>query len=148
MAETVALTKILDIRENEKQLAQKAYQQSMESFEKIAKKLYNVLRTKESAEETYDHYIQATTPIEQIKEQAAYIERLNRQINELQYLVQRARSDMESKQIELSDAHVEVKKFEKIIEIRKDTEEKERKRLESAFMDEISITQYLSHKNR
>lgn len=148
MAETIALTKILDIRESEKKVAQKAYHQSLDSFEKIATELYNLLRKKENAEEHYDHFIQSVTPIERIKEQAVYIEKLSRQINDLQKLVQKARNDMESKQVTLSDAHVEVKKFEKIIEIRKDSEEKQKKRVESDFMDELSITQYLNHKNR
>ena len=148
MAETAAFTKILHLRENEKKTAQKAYQQSLDSFEKIATKLYNLLRKKENAEVSYDFYIQSTTPIEQIKEQALYIERLNSQINEIQYLVQRARNDMESKQDILTDAHVEVKKFEKIIEIRKSAKEEYNKRVENNFMDELSITQYLNHKNR
>ncbi|WP_067729383.1 flagellar export protein FliJ [Oceanobacillus damuensis] len=148
MTATLALTKIMDIRENEKKVAQKAYHQSMDSFEKIATELYSLLRKKENAEVSYDHYILSTTPIEKIKEQAAYIEKLNRQINELQKLVQKARNDMEAKQVKLTDAHVEVKKFEKIIEIRKNTEEKHRKRVENNVMDEISINQYLNHKNR
>lgn len=148
MAETAAFTKILDIRENEKNVAQNIYHQSLESFEKVATKLYNALKKKEAAEEAYEDFIQATTPIEQIKEQAVYIERLNSQIKELQQLVQRARNDMETKQIKLTDAHVEVKKFEKMIELRRDNEQQQRKRMENAFMDELSITQYLSHKNR
>ncbi|MGJ9458859.1 flagellar export protein FliJ [Oceanobacillus sp. CF4.6] len=148
MAETLAFTKILNLCENEKSIAQKAYYHSMDSFEKIASELYTLLKKKENAEESYGIYIQSPTPIEQIKEQALYIEKLNRQINELQQLVQRARNDMESKQVSLTDAHVEVKKFEKIIEIRNDADEKLKKRVESNFMDEISITQYLNHKNR
>ncbi|WP_249869784.1 flagellar export protein FliJ [Oceanobacillus saliphilus] len=148
MARTVALSKILDIRENEKKIAQKAYHQSMDSFEKIATELYTLLRKKENAEVSYDRYIHSTAPIDMIKEQAVYIERLNTQINELQKLVQKARNDMDSKQVKLSDAHIEVKKFERIIENRNDIEEKYRKKVENNFMDEISITQYLSHKNR
>ncbi|MFC4023150.1 flagellar export protein FliJ [Oceanobacillus longus] len=148
MAETLAFTKILNLCENEKDIAQKAYYQSMNSFEKTASELYTLLRKKENAEESYDFYIQSPTPIEQIKVQALYIEKLNKQINELQQVVQRARNDMESKQVSLSDAHVEVKKFEKIIEIRNDADEKLKKRVESNFMDEISITQYFGHKNR
>ncbi|WP_087972907.1 flagellar export protein FliJ [Oceanobacillus rekensis] len=148
MTKTIAFTKILHLREDEKKTAHKAYQQSLDSFEKIATKLYNLLRKKENAEESYDYFIQSTTQIEQIKEQALYIERLNRQISEIQYLVQRARNDMESKQVILTDAHIEMKKFEKIIEIRKIAEEDNKKRVENKFMDELSITQYLSHKNR
>ncbi|MBP2077658.1 flagellar export protein FliJ [Oceanobacillus polygoni] len=148
MAEIIALSKILDIRENEKKIAQRAYNQSLDSFEKVATELYHILQKKERAEDSYDQFLHALTPIERIKEQSAYIEQLNRQINDLQFRVQKARSEMESKQHQLSDAHVEVKKFEKIIEIRKETKANIQKKMENAFMDEISITQFLSHKNR
>ena len=148
MAEIVALSKILDIRENEKQVAQKAYNQSLDSFEKVATELYQILRKKERAEDSYDQFFHSLTPIDRIKEQANYIEQLNRQINNLQSRVQKARTDMESKQHLLSDAHVEVKKFEKLIEVRKETTATIQKKMEDAFMDEISITQFLSQKNR
>ena len=146
MAGTMALSKILVLRENEKNIAQKAYSQSLDSFEKIAKELYDILRRKEDAEETFENAIQSTAPIDRIKEQAAFIERLNNQISEIQRRLQIARADMEQKQAKLSVAHIEVKKFEKVIEVRQEIQDKNAKRMENAFMDEISMTQYLSHK--
>ncbi|WP_099158098.1 flagellar export protein FliJ [Virgibacillus ndiopensis] len=145
MSETVALSKILHVRENEKLDAQKAYQQSIEFFEDIALQLYNLLRKKEVAEESYEDYLQRTTAIDKLKEQASYIERLNKQIMQLQESVQKARSEMESKQEDLTNAHVEVKKFEKIIEHRQQDHDEKVKKLENITMDELSIQQYLSH---
>lgn len=148
MVEVVGLNRIREIRENEKKVAQSAYSQSMETFEKIATELYNLLRTKESAEASFESYIQNTTSIEKIKEQAAYIEKLNQRIQSVQLLVQRARNDMEIKQEKLSNAYVEVKRFDKIIEFKQKNEIEEAKRKEANWMDEMSMQQYLSHKSR
>ncbi len=66
----------------------------------------------------------------------------------LQREVHFARNQMEKKQQVLSDAYIEVKKFETIIDKRKQEELKELVKKEKAFLDEISINQYLSNKNR
>ncbi|TRM12401.1 flagellar export protein FliJ [Lentibacillus cibarius] len=146
MAETVTLSKILHIRENEKQNAQQSYNTAVDVFETTATQLYHLLRTKEEAEYSYDSYMQETAPIDRIREQAAYMERLNRQIMALQQELQTARNEMEQKQQWLNDAYVEVKKFEKIIEHR-DEQTKERiKKYENTSMDEISIQQYVNRK--
>ncbi|MEI3597121.1 MULTISPECIES: flagellar export protein FliJ [unclassified Oceanobacillus] len=145
MSQTVSLTKLLNVRENEKKVAQKAFLNSQEAFEKVATKLYELLKKKEMAEESYDEFIQDQTPLERIKEQITYIENLNDAIIHLQREVQFARTQMEQKQQHLTDAHIEVKKFESIIEKRKQQETDRRAKLEKAFMDEISINQYLSN---
>ncbi|RDW19485.1 flagellar export protein FliJ [Oceanobacillus arenosus] len=147
MAETVVFSKILHVRENEKKDAQKIYYQAMDVFEKVASELYVLLKKKETAEEIYDQYIQTTTALDKIIDQVNYIEQLNQQIVMVEHNVHKARTDMETKQLKLTDAHVEVKKFEKIIELRRETEANEAKQVEKAFMDEISMNQYLSHKN-
>ncbi|MFD1037986.1 flagellar export protein FliJ [Virgibacillus byunsanensis] len=148
MAETMALSKILHIRENEKKNAQRVYHQSIEFFENIATQLYNLLKKKEAAEDSYELYLKETTPIDKIKEQVIYIELLNNQIMSLQNDVQKARTDMENNQEKLTSAFVEVKKFEKIIEYRHKEKEEMIKKNDNALMDETSIQQYLSQKHR
>ena len=147
MAETLVLSKILHVRENEKKDAEREYHSSMKQFEAIAEQFYLLLRKKEDAEASYENYVYATTSIDIIREQIAYIENLNKRIVALQSEVQEARMNMESKQIKLTDAHVEVKKFEKMIEGRKQKKAEYLKKEESALMDEVSIQQYLLHKN-
>jgi flagellar FliJ protein len=148
LAETRSFVKILHVRESEKMDAQKAYQQSMDFFEQIATKFYHLLRKKEKAEASYDELIQHSTILEKVKEQAAYLEKLNQQIIRLQAEVQQARNEMESKQLKLTDAHVEVKKFQKIIETRNNNEIENEKKLERNQMDAISLQQFISYKNR
>lgn len=146
MAEIVALSKILNVRESEKHNAQKDYHQSIEYFEGVATQLYTLLKKKEKAEEAHEEYIQTTIAIDKIREQMAYIEALNKQILQLQREVQTARTEMESKQVMLTDAHVEVKKFEKIIMYREKEQKELIQRNEKISMDEISVQQYLKSK--
>ena len=148
MSQTVSLTKVLHVRENEKKVAQKAFLNSQEAFEKVATKLYELLKKKEMAEASYDEFIQIMTPLERIKEQIAYIEKLNDAIIHLQREVQFARAQMEQKQQNLTAAYIEVKKFESIIKKRKQQEAERIAKLDKTFMDEISINQFLSNQNR
>ena len=148
MVEIVALSKILHVREREKDDAQKNYHQSIDYFENVATQLYALLKKKEKAEESHEVYMHNTIPIDKIREQLAYIEILNKRIQHLQQEMQAARIEMESKQVTLKDAHVEVKKFEKIISYRKEEQEKVMQRYEKISMDEISVQQYLNQKNR
>ncbi|MBU5466777.1 flagellar export protein FliJ [Virgibacillus sp. MSJ-26] len=141
---TVALGKVLTVREREKVDAQKAYNLSIKSFEDVATRLYTLLKKKEEAEETYEASFHESTSIDMIKQQVEYIENLSYKIASLQEQVQKARSEMEQQHGKLTAAHVEVKKFEKVIETRRKTEEEVEKRREEAFLDEISIQQYLS----
>jgi flagellar FliJ protein len=148
MSETASLIKILHVRENEKKIAERAFMNSQDAFEIVATKLYHLLKKKELAEASYDEFIQISTPIERIKEQIFYIEKLNEQILHLQKEVQTARSQMEEKQQDLSQAFTEVKKFESLIDKRQQEESKRRLKMENSMMDEISIHQYLSNQNR
>lgn len=141
---TVTLTKVLNIREQEKMDAQKAYNQSLKTFEEIATRLYMLLKKKEAAEETYEVSIQDSMQIEKIRQQMDYIEILSRKIVDLERDVQKAREEMNLKHSKLENAHVEVKKFEKIIENRQQTKAEMLRKQEEATMDEISIQQYLS----
>lgn len=144
----VVMSKILTIREKEKKDAQHAYQLSINQFERIGTKMYELLRKKEVAEQAYEESLQASTNITSIQEHMEYMEFINKQINNLQQAVQQARTEMEAKQSKLTNAHVEMKKFEKLIEYRNIDQANQEKRLENAQMDEISVQQFLSYQNR
>lgn len=148
MAKISSLAKIRDLHDNEKQVAQRAYAESQETFEKIARELYSLLKKKEIAESTFENAIQASTSIEKIKEQSAYIEKLTNQIQTVQLLVQRARNDMNSKQTKLSEAYIEYKKYDKMIDLKKEEAKAVLKKQEAAFMDEMSMQQYLRQNQR
>lgn len=144
----MALTKILDVRENEKKIAEKVYSQSLEKFESVAMDLYTLLKKKEDAEEAYDRCIQSNVEIDQLRQISNFIESIEKEILQMQHKVNRARNDMEVKQSKLTDAHIEVKKFEKLIEHRTKEKREYQLKIEKAFMDEISINQFMNNKNR
>lgn len=146
MSETTVFEKILRVRENEKNDAQSAYHQSMDYFEGIAKKLYSLLSKKEAAEDYYQSMTYESIAIERLKEQSTYMSHLNEKINQLQQQVIVARNDMEAKQQLLSDAYIEVKKFEKLIERRWQARLIREKAEEAKLMDEISLQQYIEAK--
>lgn len=143
---TAAISRILNVREREKKTAEKSYQYSIEIFEEIATKLYKELKRKEQAEVFYERFLQTSTSIDVIKEQSLFIGKLTNQIVKLQLKVQEARRLMDLEQDKLAEAHIEVKKIEKIMEHRHDDKMKEIQKIERATMDEISISQFLNHK--
>ncbi|WP_368654816.1 flagellar export protein FliJ [Ornithinibacillus sp. 4-3] len=140
----LTLSKVLQVRENEKKDAVLVYNQAIEKFENVATKLYQILRKKEMAEQTVETYKETITPIDSIIEQMTYIESLNQQIISLQTAVNEAREEMELKQLLLTESHKEVKKFEKLIENRLLAEKNAQMKLDMAAMDEISIQQFIS----
>jgi|SRR5690625_152055 len=146
MAQTKALSKILNVREKEEKDAQIAHHQSVSFFEKMATQLYQLLKRKEDAEDSYEKFMKNPACIDQIKEQLDYIETLNQQIIELQDNVKKARIRMETKQEKLTYAHVEVKKYEKLIENRMSKKKLLELKLEQNFLDEISTQQFLKRK--
>lgn len=140
----LTLSKVLQVRENEKKDAVLVYNQAIEKFENVATKLYQMLRKKEMAEQTVETYKETITPIDSIIEQMNYIESLNQQIISLQTAVNEAREEMELKQLLLTESHKEVKKFEKLIENRLLAEKNAQMKLDMAAMDEVSIQQFIS----
>ncbi|HLR66146.1 flagellar export protein FliJ [Virgibacillus alimentarius] len=143
MAETIALSKILRVYEKEKTDAQKAFNQSITLFEEVANQLYTLLKRKEDAESFYDSNVEKEVPIEKIREQMIYIERLNKQIINLQAEVNKARNVMNFKQMKLKDAHIEMKKFQSILKHREMSKKEKEKKDENLAMDEISIQQHI-----
>jgi len=139
----IALRKILDLRNDEKNQALLEQKEAVDQFEKVAKQLYTELKTKETAESTLDDMYKDSGIIFKIREQTLYIDSLNRQIALLQKEVQEARNKMEEKQTIVTEKHVELKKVEKMIEKREEQAKAELALAEMKQMDEISLTQYI-----
>lgn len=136
------LSKILQIRENEKKAAEIEHSQAIDEFEDVAQKLYGLLRKKENIEEKFSQATEKKMSIDMIRIQSKYIEKLYGQILRLQNQVNQARKNMEQKRHLLTNAHIEVKKFEKMIEHRQREHQQQVKKEENNDMDEISVQQY------
>lgn len=146
MIETNRLAKVLTIREHEEKDAQLAHAQSVSSFEKLAKNLYNLLKKKEKMEELYNEAMKRTTAVHQLREKADYMKQLNQEIIALQEKVNQARKDMKNKREALTSAHIEVKKIENIIDQRLLRHKKYLLKTEQEQLDEVSSQQYINQK--
>lgn len=136
------LNKVLNVREKEENDAQIAHYQSVSIFEKIANELYERLKEKENAETIYEKMLQTFTPIYEINNQFEYIEYLKQEIIRLQRELHYARKEMDRKQGKLKEAHIEVKKIEKMIHHRIDLKKEEDQKQEQQFLDEIGQQNY------
>ncbi len=144
MANVATFYKLLDLKETEKNLAQKDYQDAVDQFEEVATQLYHLLKQKEDAEAKYSQALQSPTNVETLHLNQQYISRLEKRIEELQPDVKQKRGEMEQKQEDLSSAHVEMKKYEKIIERKEESYRVTEIEHEKKEMDEISMQQFIS----
>ncbi|MYL33143.1 flagellar export protein FliJ [Pontibacillus yanchengensis] len=148
MADIATFHKLLQLKETDKNVAHKIYQESIEEFEQVATTMYELLKKKEQAEEYYQHQLQQSTQVTELHMTHNYIEQLNKQITQMQSSVQEARNHMENKQEELTFAHVEMKKYEKIIDRKEHNLYSLQMENEKKQMDEISMQQFISQGNR
>ncbi|GGF11030.1 hypothetical protein GCM10010954_07060 [Halobacillus andaensis] len=141
--------KIKDLQEREKKEKQKVYQEQVDHFETVATDLYELLKRKETAADQFAEQLKLqTVKAQSFIQHEQFIEQLDKQINELQPLVQQARNDMENAHEHLSSAHIEVKKFDSLIDRRLQKHKDWLKVEENKSMDELSTRQFLNYKNR
>lgn len=143
-----AFHKILLHQENKKNEAHLAYKESVQSFEVVAEKLYQLLKKKEIVEKSYNDYLETNGTVTNLATHYAYIEQIKREIMTVQTEVNQKRSVMEHKQAKLTEEHVEVKKFESIIDKKQEQIKEKQKYIENQVMDEASNRQYFNHGNR
>ncbi|UOQ93221.1 flagellar export protein FliJ [Halobacillus shinanisalinarum] len=149
MTSLQAFHKIKDLHEREKKEKQKHYQEQVDVFESLATNLYEMLKKKEAAEQSFHEGLtHSKVKAQSFIHHRRYVEQLENEIMKLQPEVQQARAQMEAAQARLSSAHVEVKKFEKLIDNKLERHRQWLKEEESKQMDELSTRQYLTYKNR
>src|SRR5699024_6691361 len=119
MEQIAVLEKVLQVREQEKTIAQKEKNDATALFEKRARELYDLLKKKEEAESLLRHYMDTYTSIDKIKEQSHFIQSIMQKVSFLQRDVYEAREKMNIKQTELTETHIETKKVEKLMEQKK-----------------------------
>ncbi len=148
MGSIAQFEKILTIRTTEKDIAMKEYQESVEDFETVALELYNLLKEKEEIEEELNNKFQSQVTVQEIQHYQNYLEMLEKQILVVNQKVQQAREKMEVKKQKLSDSYIEMKKFERIVDIKKREFLEHIAKLENDQMNEISIQQFLRTRKR
>lgn len=148
MTNIKAFQKILSHQERLKNEAQLNYQEAMNAFETVATKLYQLLQKKEEVEKQYAFYLTSSGTVTTLATHYAYIDEIKKKIQQVEFEVSKKRVVMEKKQVLLTQSHVEVKKFEIIIEKKNEKEKLREIYTEKQQMDETSLRQFLANKDR
>lgn len=134
--------KVLTIREQEKNETEMAYKESVRSFEEIATKLYELLKKKEDLIAFQQERLTIGSSIDEIHHYSRFIDSLEKIIADVQQKVIQARAKMNWHEEKLLEKNLEVRKFEKMREKDFKLFRQEQDRIESLFLDEISLQTY------
>ncbi|WP_209122384.1 flagellar export protein FliJ [Alkalihalobacillus sp. BA299] len=138
------LQKVLDIKEREKQASENEFSKATKQFEEMAIRLYDLLKKKEDLESSCQRQMNEGIPVHQLQQHQTLLMRLNMDIERQQHSTNLARNTMYQKQKDLVDASIELKKYEKMKEIKHAEYIEEQKRIDNMRMDEISLQLYVN----
>jgi len=136
--------KVLTVREQEKEEAILVYEKALKAFEEEATKLFELLRKKEELEEVQRTQLSFGTSVQIIRHHQQFLGNLLKSIHHQQEVVMRARLKMQYEEHRLLEKNIEVKKLEKIKEKDLSNFLNEMDKLESKWMDELSMLQMAS----
>jgi flagellar FliJ protein len=136
------LQKVLDVKEKEKQSKELAYADAQKRFEESATNLYQALKRKEDIEASYTEKMSTGIAVHQIQQQQNALSHLKSEIDRQTNKTNIARDGMHNKQNDLLNSAMELKKYEKMKEIKRKEYIEEEKRIETKEMDEISLQIY------
>ncbi|WP_374724038.1 flagellar export protein FliJ [Calidifontibacillus erzurumensis] len=148
MAFTFKFSKVLALKEKEKDAAKSGYNEAVQKFENAATELYLLLKQKEEFIEEKEQQIQKGIPIAKIQNAERFLLSLEKSINYWQGQVAKTRRSMEIKQQYLLEKNIEVKKYEKLKEKSWNSFSQFEKTEQNKMMDEISIQQYMNRGNQ
>lgn len=129
-------------QERKKEETEAAYQQSVDSFEKVATKLYHLLKEKEDLIAYQQEELKEGFMIEEIHHHTDYLKYLEKEITKVQQEVLKARAKMDWYEDKLLEDTIELKKYEKVKEKDYKQYQEEQKHYEAAQLDEISTIQF------
>ncbi len=133
---------VLTIREQEKQQSEIAYKESVQAFEKIASKLYELLKKKEDLISYQTEKLKVGATIHEIHHFSSFIDNLEQSINDVQQKVMQARTKMNWHEQKLVEKSLEVRKFEKMREKDFESFKGEQDKAEMLMLDELSSIMY------
>lgn len=147
MAYSFKFQKLLELKENEKDQSFAEYQHSVSEFEKVAEKLYESMNKKETLEKNKEVKLQSGMSVQEMRHYQQFVTNLENTIHHYQKLVSMKRNEMNEKQHDLTEKNIELKKFEKMKEKQLEMFLIRNKANEMKEMDDISITQFMTHGN-
>lgn len=140
--------RVLTVKEREKKEAEDRYRESIESFEGIAQKLYQLLKKKELMESSQAEHIQTGIAVQTLRHGQQFLINIEKSIEYQQKLVMEARNSMHWHEQRLLDRNIEVRKYEKIKEKDRVHFISEQNERDNQQMNELSMTQFMNRRNR
>ncbi len=144
MAFKFTLQKLLELIENKKLEVEAEYSQASRVFEESATKLYHLLKKKEEYEDSYQNQIKDKLSILHIQQSQAVLMKIGQEIVKQQVETNIARENLQRKQEALLNISIELKKYEKMKELKHLDYLEQAKREESKLMDELAVLQYVN----
>ena len=140
--------KVLTFREQEKTETEMEFKESVEAFETVATKLYELLKKKEDTLTEQQDKMKIGFSVNEIHHYARFIDSLEKRIAEVQQQVMQARSKMNWFENKLLEKTLEVRKFEKMKEKDREHHRTEMEQLEAIQLDELSTLKFRRRENR
>ncbi|WP_280768981.1 flagellar export protein FliJ [Salipaludibacillus daqingensis] len=137
------LEKVLEVKDFEKSDAELAYTEAVKNFEDVATKLYNLLKRKEELIAANEKKLEKGLTISVIQLNEKTIAYLQKEIDRLQSNTQDARKKMNEKERYLTYKSIDLRKYEKMKEIKQQQYTENEKRTEQKFLDEVSVQQFV-----
>ena len=134
--------KILDVKEQEKTESEIAFKESIQVFEEIATKLYELLKKKEDLIAYQQERLQVGSSIDEINHYSKFIDSLEKTIEDVQQKVVQARAKMNWHEQKLLEKNLEVRKYEKMRENDFERYKEDQQRIEAIQLDELSTIAY------
>ncbi len=139
--------KVLTFREQEKTETEVEFKGSVEAFETVATKLYELLKKKEDTLSEQQVKMAVGFSVNEIHYYSRFIGSLEKRIAEVQQQVMQARSKMNWYENKLLEKTLEVRKFEKMKEKDREHHRTEMEQLEAIQLDELSTLKFRRREN-
>ena len=130
--------KILDVKDQEKSEAESAFKESVQVFEEIATKLYDLLKKKEDLIGYQLERLKVGSSIDEINHYSKFIDSMEKTIADVQQKVVQARAKMSWHEQKLLEKNLEVRKYEKMRENDFEIFKEDQQRIEAIQLDELS----------
>ena len=139
---TYRFEKILVVKDQEKTESELAFKESVQVFEEIATKLYDLLKKKEDLITFQQERLKVGSSIDEINHYSKFIDSMEKTIEDVQQKVVQARAKMNWHEQKLLEKNLEVRKYEKMRENDFEHFKEEQLRVEAILLDELSTIAY------
>ena len=140
--------KILIVKDQEKTESELAFKESVQVFEEIATKLYELLKKKEDLIVYQQERLKVGSSIDEINHYSKFIDSMEKTIEDAQQKVVQARAKMNWHEQKLLEKNLEVRKYEKMRENDFERFKEDQLRIEAMQLDELSTIAYFKKEIR